>query len=251
MIKSILEFKEKDLEPTKSFELKDELNPDIWDELEMKKDIREKLIEISNEFINGMHGTFQVKDIILIGSLASYNWSKYSDFDLHIKIDFNDINEDTELVEDYIKLISRKFNNEFNITIYGYDIEVNIESIDEVKEHVNGIYSILKDKWIKKPTLYDREIDTKLVEEKAINLMELIDSLETLSKKTGDDIEDLIADTNKIWNKIKKSRKDGIASPDGELAIGNLVFKYLRRNDYIGKIIAIKRTIVEKKYSLK
>ena len=250
MIKSILEFKEKDLEPTDSFELKKELNSDVWKDMTMKKDIREKLIEISNEFINDLHGTFKVKDIILIGSLASYNWSKYSDFDLHIKIDFTEINDDIDLVEDYIKLISRKFNNDYNIAIYNYEVEVNIESIEEVREHVNGIYSVLTDRWVMKPMVYEREIDTKLVEEKAINLMEQIDDLITKSEDTNINLQDLISDTNKIWNKVRKSRKDGISSPDGELAIGNLVFKYLRRNGYIGKIIDIKRMTVEKKYSL-
>jgi len=249
MIKSILEFKDKDLEPTDSFELKKELNGDVWKDMTMNKGVREKLIEISNEFINSIYGTFQVKDIILIGSLASYNWSQYSDFDLHIKIDFSDINDDIDLVEDYIKLVSKKFNNEFNIKIYDYEVEVNIESIEEVREHVNGIYSILKDKWIMKPTIYERNVDTKLVEDKAVSLMEQIDELENKSK---DDInvEDLITDTNKIWSKVRKTRKDGIASTEGELSIGNLVFKYLRRNGYIGKIIDIKRMTVEKKYSL-
>lgn len=244
-----MEFKDIDLEPTKSFELKSELNSDVWEDMKMKKDIREKLIEISNEFINGIYGTFQVNDIILIGSLASYNWSEYSDFDLHIKIDFSEINDDEELVAKYIKSVSKSFNNNYDIKIYEYDVEVNIENIDEHREHINGIYSILKDKWIMKPELYEMEVDTQLVEEKAINIMEQIDELET-NFNNEMDIEELLIDINKIWDKITRSRKDGIASPDGELSIGNLVFKYLRRNDYIGKIIDIKRKTVERKYSI-
>lgn len=249
-MKYILEFEEKDLKPTKSFELKDELNPDIWEDMKMKSDIREKLIEISNEFISNLHGEFKVSDIILTGSLSSYNWSEYSDLDVHIKIDFSDINDDHELVEKYLSLLSKRFNNEYDIKILGYDMELYVEDISDVREHVNGIYSILKDKWVNKPTTYDREIDTYLIEEKAINLMEQIDELEERINIDNVDIEEAIDDVNKIWSKIKKMRKDGINSPDGELSVGNLVFKYLRRNEYIGKIIGMKKSLVEKKYSI-
>lgn len=249
-MKKILEFEEKDLKPTDSFKLNDELNPDLWNDMTLKQAAREKMIEISNEFISMIHGEFTVSDIYFTGSLASYNWSEYSDIDIHVKIDFSEINDDTELVEEYLKLVAKKFNNEFNISIYKYDVEIYLEDVSEEREHVNGLYSILNDKWVKKASKFDREIDVKLVEEKAINLMEQIDELLEKDEKKEIEKEALIEEINKIWSKIKKSRKDGISSPDGDLSIGNLVFKYLRRNEYISKIIEVKKEVVEAKYSL-
>ena len=246
---NLLEFKEEDLEPTSSFETHDILNPDVWEDFKLKDDIRERLIEICNEFINTLYGDFEVKDIFLTGSLSSFNWSKYSDFDLHVQINYSDINDDEELVSNYLNLFGKRFNRDYNITLYGYDVEVYIENVGEDRSHVNGLYSLLNDRWVKKPKPNKvKEVDTELVERKAIDLMEQVDELE--SKMEKGNYNELQDEVDKIWDKIKKSRRDGIDSPDGDYSIGNLVFKYLRRNEYIGKVIEIKKTLVENKYSI-
>lgn len=248
--KYIIEFKEEDLKPTDSFIIKDDLNPEVWDDFKMKKDIRERLLEISNEFLDSLYGDFTVYDIILVGSLSSYNWSKYSDFDLHIQIDYKDINDDIELVSNYLELFGKRFSKDYDITIYGYDVELYVEDKHNTdRSHINGIYSIMKDKWVKRPSpITDHEVDTELVENKAIVLMNMVDDLESdFDKMNYTDRKDEI---DRVWGKIKKSRRDGINSPDGEFSIGNLVFKYLRRNEYISKVIELKKKLVEEKYTL-
>ena len=87
----------------KSFDLHDKLNETIWDENQkLRKDIREQLLTIGKDFYNTLDiaeiteepddtddQTFDiyVKDIIFVGSLASYNYSSYADIDLHILFD--------------------------------------------------------------------------------------------------------------------------------------------------------------------
>jgi hypothetical protein len=67
----------------KSFESQDELNSKIWekkgDSYSMKPEVRKKLLETSNIFIDFLGVEILVTDIIMIGSLVNYNWSKYSD----------------------------------------------------------------------------------------------------------------------------------------------------------------------------
>ena len=67
----------------KSFEPKKELNPKIWekkgDSYSMNPKVREKLLEVSNIFIDSLGVDVLVTDIIMIGSLTNYNWSKFSD----------------------------------------------------------------------------------------------------------------------------------------------------------------------------
>ena len=50
--KKFEEFQEKDLEPIKSFYLKDELNPKLWDNFELDEEVREKLLQIAQDFYN-------------------------------------------------------------------------------------------------------------------------------------------------------------------------------------------------------
>ena len=109
--KYISEFKEEDLKPTTSFRPHKELNPDIWEDLKMKPDIRERLLEIANEYLNSVDYEYEVFDVILLGSLASYNWSEYSDFDIHIVVDYSEINQDLKLVEEFLKFIKNYGTN--------------------------------------------------------------------------------------------------------------------------------------------
>ena len=71
-----------------SFNIQDSLTPKVWDnptepkKAKLKKDIQDRLLEISNEFVDFIGLDFFISDIILTGSLSNYNWSEYSDFDL-------------------------------------------------------------------------------------------------------------------------------------------------------------------------
>ena len=76
--------------------------------------------------------------------------------------------------------------------------------------------------------------------------MMLVDDLE----KEIDDFEyDKYKDrVKKVWNKIKRYRKSGLESESGEFSTGNLVFKLLRRNGYIEKVIDLRRKSYEKQF---
>ena len=49
------------------------LNPDVWDGMVLKRDIRQKLTEIANDFYKQTELVAPIRDILLVGSLANYN----------------------------------------------------------------------------------------------------------------------------------------------------------------------------------
>ena len=53
-----------------SFNTHETLQPDIWNELEMNSEIREVLLKIARDFIEGLPVPVKVKDITLTGSLG-------------------------------------------------------------------------------------------------------------------------------------------------------------------------------------
>jgi len=63
-----------------SFHVQDELNPKIWDNSmeKMSPKVRSRLLQIAYEFIEFLKVDIVVSDVIMIGSLVNYNWSKYS-----------------------------------------------------------------------------------------------------------------------------------------------------------------------------
>jgi hypothetical protein len=63
----------------------DQLNPLLWDDRELKLEVRYKLLDIARNFINfiGVH-PLGLEDITISGSNASYGYTASSDIDLHL-----------------------------------------------------------------------------------------------------------------------------------------------------------------------
>jgi len=244
-IKKFFEFKQNTLDPVKSFKIKDDLNPKIWDNFKLKSSVRKDLLKIAKDFWNGTELEAEVKDIILTGSLANYNWSeKYSDYDLHIVIDFNDINKDNDLVKKLVDGLKTIWNLQHDIKIEGYEVEVYIQS--DVEPHSStGVFSLLKNKWSVKPKKVDFEPNEKEIEKKSKSIILQVDKIEEDFDELS--YEQLKSKVKRVWNKIKKLRKSSLEE-DGEFGIGNLVFKVLRRNGYIEKIMDLKKTGYEKQF---
>jgi hypothetical protein len=241
------EFVQSDLEPVKSFQIKDELNPKVWEtNTKMNKEVREDLLKIANDFYENTDIDADIKDIILTGSLANYNWSeKYSDYDLHIIIDFKEVSDDIELVKKFVDAARKIFNDNYALKIKGYEVEVYIQDIKEPHAST-GIFSLLERKWIVKPKKIDFELDEEAVKDKARSVMMRISDLES---EVGDiKHEKFIEKVNKVWEKVKNFRKSGLEEESGEFSIGNIVFKLLRRNGYIGKIMDMKKKSYEKQF---
>ena len=130
-----MELNEKKIEPSNKsidlsgFKMQDELNPKIWDkEQKMKSEVRKTLLKIADDYFEslGLDGV-DIEDVTMTGSLTNYNWSKYSDVDLHIVVDYNEIPVDEDLVADFLKSKSSNWNKEHDVKIYGYDVELYVQ----------------------------------------------------------------------------------------------------------------------------
>ena len=236
-----------------SFKLRDELNPKLWDnddngESTLKGDVREKLLNITYEFLEFLGVDLVISDVTMTGSLSNYNWSEYSDVDLHIIADFEQFNDIEEpLYEELFRLKKTLFNTEHDISIYGYEVEVYVQNENEPHSS-SGVYSVLFDEWVVKPVnnsvvLVDKESITK----KSKRWMETIDTI--LENIKDGSIEEMTEKINMLKDKIKKFRTSGLQE-GGEYSDENLVFKTLRRNGYIGKIFDFKIKYIDKELTL-
>lgn len=238
----------------KSFRLKESLNTDIWEktngEYTMKSKVRERLLKISNDFIEFLDVNFVISDIIMSGSLANFNWSDYSDIDIHVIADFSQFN-DTEkpLYEDLFYLKKSIYNKKHDITIYGYEVELYVEDESQVND-VKSIakYSILNDEWVETPVNEPVDISNSKIKSKSQQWMNTIDKLiDNVKDEDFDDAKKLI---DKYNDKLRKYRTCGLQK-DGEYSEENLVFKVLRRNGYLEKIRNLKDELTDKKLTLK
>ena len=237
----------------KSFDSQDELNPKIWEKngksYMMKPEVRERMLEIANLFIDFLGIDVLITDIIMIGSLAKYNWSKFSDIDLHIVVNYNQFPENTkDLYVEFFDLKKVIFNDRHEITMFGYDVECFVQDETETT-FSSGIYSILYNDWVNKPKEKGLEkIDTKLLKEKTKQWMRIIDGvIDNIQDEDPDTIKSLV---KKYKDKLKKFRSCGLEK-NGEMSLENLVFKLLRRNGYIGKLFEIPTELIDKKLTMK
>jgi predicted nucleotidyltransferase len=232
-----------------SFSVKETLNPKVWENPSdheksiMKPKVRKALLKIAEEFIEYLGEDVFVDDIVLTGSLANFNWSEFSDFDLHVHVDLQQYEKESELYKELYNLKKQLFNEKHNITIFGYDVELYAQDTEEV-HYSSGVYSIMNDEWISKPKKFKNEVDQQVLKTKVKSWTDKIDS--TIESESEEDDNKLL---NTLKDKLKKYRQSGLEK-DGELSYENLVFKFLRRSGYIEKLFDTINKSVDKNLSV-
>lgn len=251
----LFEFKQEDIsEPISSFKLKDNLEPKLWNEdMELDEEVRDQLLLIATDFFEGLEIDVKIRDVVFCGSLCNYNWSeKYSDYDLHIIVDFDDIDSNTALVEKMFDASKKQWNMIHDIKIKGYEVEIAVQDSKDLKEGISsgrmgGVFSLIKNKWIKVPEKVNFELDEKTLESKSKSVMDVIEGIEEKVESNDYNYDQIKEKLSSTWDKIKKFRKQGLEE-GGELSTGNLIFKLLRRNGFIEKIVDLKNKTYDKQF---
>lgn len=212
-----------------TFEYHNELNPAIWTDNKLKPEIQEKLLEIAEAFIDFLDIDVEVEDITLTGSLANYNYTKYSDFDLHILTDYSVYDADKDLLKDYFNAKKTIWNTTREITIKGYDVELYVQDVSE-PHHSTGVYSLKNDEWITEPkiTKGKEEVDLALVAKKKQAMLDIIN----YAVSPECDVECAEKQKEKFMNLRKAALEKG-----GEFAPENLAFKELRRSGDVERLV--------------
>jgi len=224
------------------------LNPDFWQNGQFDPATRTKLLQIAHDFYADLKIDAPIVDIHLTGSMANYNWSDTSDLDVHVHVDFAEVDDNVELVQKALEGQKFIWNLRHPVLIKGHDVELYIQ---DKKKHTisSGIYSLLKDEWINKPVYDLPTVDMHYVADKVESYKNEIEELSNLL--TADNIDDarLIFDRAKVLKKKISSIRDASLRKEGEFSIENLVFKELRNQGYIGKLIKLQAKAYSAIYS--
>lgn len=224
------------------------LNPAAWDGLVIKPDIREALLKVAKHFVDKLFeknpglakGGVLITDIILTGSNANFNWTAYSDFDVHVVVDYLNglpgrsepardsgpipgTDDNRTVIRHLFDLQRRLWSLTHKVTVAGYPVELYFQ--DSTETHISsGVYSLKNDCWIlipikKPPTIHAAEIEHKW---RAMR--------ELIGEATSED------DLRVAYDKITQMRKTGLQT-EGEFSTENLVFKALRNSGHIATLI--------------
>lgn len=208
-----------------SIDLHQQLNPKIWrDDQKIQPAVQAALLRIAREFYDFLGFRVPLKDIQITGSQANYAYSEYSDIDLHLIVDFRDVECDQPV--DLMFDSQRKLWKErHTITIHDIPVEVYVE--DTGKPVKGSTYSLLSDQWIDRPKPAPRDIDEPAILAHTQQWAEEIQQ----AMATKD-----LAQLEAVRHRLKLYRQAGL-DREGEFGVDNLVFKNLRNLGVVGLLV--------------
>ena len=230
-----------------SFDIKETLESLIWPRGELDPDVARRLKDIVDDFVDNLDIDLAVEDIRFTGSLANYNWSNYSDIDLHIIVDFSKFKSPSDIVKGFFDAKRALWNDIHNIKIHGYEVEIYVEDISEA--HISsGVYSITNDSWLAEPVQHEEDIDVATARKKSDNIITRVNLIDRYLSEENN--EKVLRSIDSLKNKIRRMRMAGLKSPRREYSPENIAFKILRREGILGKINKMKQKAYDEEMSL-
>lgn len=217
------------------------LEPNMWsDDGELDPSVRIKLLKIAKDFFDSLNLDESVlKDVQFTGSLVSFAWSRHSDVDLHLILEFDRVPATTDISERYFDAAKNLWNEQHSVKIKGYEVEIYVE--DEGSQHVsNGLYSLVKGAWLKIPSRDEkRRSDDLDVIIKANKWSRMVEA-EVFEPYVAGQHEVTVHAAKKLIDRFKRWRTCGLSN-QGIRSVENLAYKVLRRRGYLDSLRTITR----------
>jgi hypothetical protein len=205
-----------------------ELNPELWTGNELKQEVKDKLIDIGKTWVEWANIPIEaVKDLILVGGNANFNYTPKSDIDVHILIDVDEIPNCPDYIDDYLKDKKQLWSMTHDIKVHGHDVEIYAQDMNDGFVQDQGVYSLTKGEWLVEPVQKEVSLDDPHTSKKVQDYIEQIDAL-IASNAEDESFE-------KLKDKFKGMRQSDIKKA-GEFSQGNLIFKELRNLGYLDKM---------------
>lgn len=215
-----------------------QLDQAIWDGASLRPEVARSLEKVAEIFLAklGVDGSGIVPiDVLLVGSMAGFNYTDASDIDLHVLVDSDDVSKDPEMAQAYFRARAAAWNLKHKVTVRGRPVEVYAQTVGEHLDS-RAVYSVLRGEWVKVQDPATAEI----TREAAARAKSIAADWASLARR-------LIAGGGKdgaqsAIEAIYHIRRDGLEE-SGETGAGNIAFKIVRGMGLLG---ALKDFVVRK-----
>lgn len=225
------------VEFTDPIDIHNTLNPDIWDGEHLRSDVRVALLKIAKEYYKFLDINVTLMDVIITGSQANFNYTKYSDLDLHLVVPYDKVKCDMG-IDQLFKTKRDLWRSTHDISIHGVPVELYAEDVDEPV--TGSTYSVVRGEWLKKPVPIKAGYDKKEV-------MRLVELWERIIDKAIATRE--LSVCVSVKDLLRSFRQAGL-DKSGEMNPANLAFKSLRNDGYVGKLIDAVRNLKDEQLSI-
>ena len=217
---------------------KSKLHPKFWKNAKIDPKVRRNLLKIAQDVAKEVEIGDFIEEIILTGSICSFNWHNMSDVDLHLLLDFSKVDENAGLVKKYLDSKKTIWNKNHDIMIHDHEVEIYFQDINE-KHEAAGIYSLTGGVWSLVPQRLESKLDIVTAEKKADSIFNEIGKIQELFTEQNYKLAHDLA--SKLKKKIKNMRSSGLLK-GGYHSAENLAFKILRNNGLL-EILSTVRTL--------
>ncbi len=203
------------------------LCPDLWDSAQhLDPRIRVNLLKMAYDFYEKTNLPAPIVDVYLMGSIANYNWTVDSDVDVHVIVDYSKLQMPEETANKTVKTAGAQWNQEHNVLIKGHKVEMNLQNATEQKPYVTGIYSLVKDQWVRHPVKVLPQIDRNVIKVQQKSMEAYIQN----AIRSGD------REQMKAAKKYLDAYRQYGLDTYGELSYENIIFKILRAKGIIKQL---------------
>ena len=220
----------------------EKLNPKLWKDEQLDPDVWIALNKIAKEWAKFANIPAKaIKDVILVGGNANYNYTKHSDIDLHLMLDKSRIKCDG-LVDDYLLSKKQLWALTHDITVKGQPVELYGQSATDTFKKGQGVYSLQSRRWLQRPESVKFDANSQAVKDKVRDLESSI--MDLINSKSDD-----IATFRRLKGRIKNMRATAIEK-GGDYAPENLAFKELRNRGPLDTMTKYLRNLEDQELSL-
>lgn len=226
-----------------SLQYHEDLNPKLWKDKNLDPTIRKHLLKIADawrEFAEVPKNA--IKDIVLTGGNANFNYTKFSDIDVHLLVDKKKLPK-CEILDAYFLDKKTLWTVNHNVKVLGYPVEIYAQDFNEKTPSNQGVFSLKQNKWIIEPKKVAINLNDGYLIKRIKNLEDIINHF--INSKS-----DNVTKMTELKDKMKSMRNSALEKT-GEFGLENLVYKDLRNRGIIDKFSNYIAKIEDHKLSLK
>ena len=218
------------------------LNPALWDQDRLKPAVANQLLAIASAWQRDAQipDAF-VRDVVLVGGNANFNYTSRSDIDVHLVIERDRLGSPRSLVDEYLTLKKNSWSNSRLIRVTGRQVELFAEDISEERPTGQGVYSLSRQRWLVAPQQVAVDYGDPSLKRQVGRYRRTIACL--IQSDASE------AAFRALRAELRALRQEGLKR-GGEYDRSNLVFKALRNSGDLDAMTRFQQARMDRKLSL-
>lgn len=191
---------------------------------EPKNDLKKYALKVGHFFLNKSKlPKGSLKDIRLVGSMMGYGYTEDSDIDVQLIFDLKEIKCNQALRKAYLSRLITSNWRLYHLQFLGYPVQVTPKTLNDTL--YGGYYSVLKNKWIRKPNRVHPIYKKEEVKKNAIKFMHIYHEIKKAYLLSPQ--KNKCSQIVQFKKSLRKYRSDALSSAEGNLSLGDLTYRLL------------------------